>query len=118
MRSFLSTCDDALGEPDRFLDIAVGQHRQEGALEQFAVLRVGPQRRAVIGGGRGGVALQAGMAGGEIAARRRSMRDEVRARSAPARRASIGAGSSKRTAKRGAGNAPGEDSKQVTWRSP
>ena len=60
---------DAFGIFHRFVDIAVDQQRQEGAVEQFAVFRVALERRAVIGGGRGGIALLAGMAGGQIAAR-------------------------------------------------
>ena len=61
--------DDPVGKPHRLLDVALGQHREEGALEQFGVLRIGAQRRAVIGGGGAGVALRAGVARGEIAAR-------------------------------------------------
>ena len=60
---------DALGKFHRFVDIAVDQQRQEGAVEQLAVFRVALERRAVIGGGRRRVALLAGVAGGEITAR-------------------------------------------------
>src|SRR5262249_61657867 len=60
---------DAFGEPDRFVDLAGGQHGEEGAAEQLVVARVGAQRGAVIRGGGGGITLAAGMAGGEIAAR-------------------------------------------------
>ena len=62
---------NAVGELDRLLDLAVGEHRQEGAAEQLAVARIAAQRGAVIGRGGGGIALAAGMAGGEIAAGRR-----------------------------------------------
>ena len=64
--------DDLVGEPDRLLDVALGQHRQEGALQKLGILRVAAQRGAVIGGGRAGVALGAGVARGEIAAGRAS----------------------------------------------
>ena len=75
MRSFLSTCSDALGEPHRLLDVAVGQRRDRKARRAIrGLLRIGAQRRAVIGRGRGGVALLAGMAGGEIVAGRRDAR--------------------------------------------
>ena len=40
---------DPLGEPHRLLDIAVGEHRQEGALEQFGVAS---DRRAARRGNR------------------------------------------------------------------
>ena len=53
---------------DRLVDIAVDRERQEGAVEQLAVLRIVAQRRPVIGGRGGCIALLAGMAGGEIAA--------------------------------------------------
>ena len=67
--------DHALGKFHRLIDFAVDQDREEGALEQFAVLRIGAQRGAVIGRGRAGVALHAGMACREIAARRRDARE-------------------------------------------
>jgi hypothetical protein len=59
---------DAFGEPNRFVDLAVGQHGEEGAAEQLVVAGVAAQRGAVIGSGGGGVALATGVAGGEIAA--------------------------------------------------
>ena len=62
---------NALGEFHRFVDFAVNQERQEGAIEQFAIVRVALERRPVIGGGSGGVALLTGVAGGEITARSR-----------------------------------------------
>ena len=58
----------ALGELDGFVDLAIGQHRQEGAAEQLVVAGIAAQRGAVVGGGGGGVALAAGVPGGEIAA--------------------------------------------------
>ena len=60
---------DAFGVFHRFVDVAVDQERQESAVEQLAVLRIVPQRRPVKGGGGAGVALLAGMTGGEITAR-------------------------------------------------
>ncbi len=77
----------ALGELDRLVDLAIGQHRQEGAVEQLAVARIAPQRGAIVGGGRSRVALPARMPGGEIAARRRRARKVCR-RPARARTAS------------------------------
>ena len=62
---------DAVGELDGLVDIAVGQRGDEGAIEQFVVLRIGAKRRAIERRRRAGVALDAGVAGGEIAARRR-----------------------------------------------
>ncbi|MEY9659941.1 hypothetical protein ABH980_006948 [Bradyrhizobium ottawaense] len=59
--------EDALGELDRFVDVAVGDRRDEGAVEQLVVLGIGAQGRAVERSGGGRVALDAGMAGGEIA---------------------------------------------------
>ena len=49
MRSFLSSCDDLLGEPDRLLDVAFRQHRQEGAL---AEVRCSSDRREAPRGNR------------------------------------------------------------------
>ena len=59
---------DALGELDRFVDLAIGQHRQEGAAEKLVVAGIAAQRGAIVGGGGGGVPLAAGVPGGEIAA--------------------------------------------------
>ena len=42
-----------VGEPAGFVDVAVGQHREEGAAEQIGVARIGLQHVEVIGG-RGG----------------------------------------------------------------
>ena len=65
----LSIGQDPFGELDRLIDVAVGDRGDEGAVEQFVVLRIGAQRGAVERRGGGRVALDAGMAGGEIAAR-------------------------------------------------
>ena len=86
MRSFLSTWSDAFGELGRFVDLAIGQDREEGSIEDFAVARIAAQRRAIIGRGRRRVAFDAGMPGGQKAAGRRGAR-EVRGRPAPARTA-------------------------------
>ena len=61
---------DAVGELDGLVDIAVGERGDEGAIEQFVVLRIGAKRRAIERRRRIGVALHAGMAGGQIAAGR------------------------------------------------
>ena len=61
---------DAVGELDRLVDVAIGQRRDEGAIEQLVVLRIGAQRRAIERRGGSRVALDAGMARGQIAARR------------------------------------------------
>ncbi len=66
--------DHALGKLDRLVDLAVGQHRQEGAAEKLVVARIAAQRRAVVARGRRGVALSAGMTGGEVAAGGRGAR--------------------------------------------
>ena len=62
----------ALGEPYRLVDLAVGEHRQEGAAEKLVVTGIAAQRRAIIGRRRGSVALTAGVTGGKIAARGRN----------------------------------------------
>ena len=59
-----------VGELDRLVDVAVGERGDERAIEQFVVLRIAAQRRAVERRGRGGVALDAGVPGGQIAAGR------------------------------------------------
>ena len=65
---------DALGEAAGFVDIAVGENRDESAVEQFGIFRIGAQGRAVISGGGGGIALGRGMARGEIIAGGRNAR--------------------------------------------
>ena len=62
---------NAFGELDRLLDLAVGQHRQEGAAEKLIVARVTAERGAIVGSCGGGIPFSAGMPGGEIAAGRR-----------------------------------------------
>ena len=62
---------NALGELNPFVNLAIGEHRQERAAEQFVVTGITAQRGAVIGRRRRGVALTTGVPGGEIAARRR-----------------------------------------------
>ena len=59
---------DAIGELHGFIDLTVGQHRKECALQQFRILRVGFQRGAIIGRGRGGIALGTRFARREIIA--------------------------------------------------
>ena len=62
---------NAFGELDRLVDLAVRQHRQEGALEKLVVARVAAQRGAIIRSGGGGIPLTACMPCGQIAAGRR-----------------------------------------------
>ena len=62
---------DAVGELDRLVDVAIGERGDEGAIQQFVVLRIGAQRGAIERRGGSGVALDAGVARGQIAARRR-----------------------------------------------
>ena len=58
----------ALGKLDRVLDLAIGEHRQEGAAEQLVVTGIAAQSGAIVGRGRGGILLAAGVAGGQVAA--------------------------------------------------
>ena len=62
---------DAIGKLDRFIDVAIGQRRDKGAVQEFVVLGIGAQRRAIECRGGSGVALDAGVARGQIAAGRR-----------------------------------------------
>ena len=59
---------NAVGELDGFVDIAVRERGDERTIEQFVVLRIGAKRRAIERRRRSGVALHAGMPGGQIAA--------------------------------------------------
>src|SRR5262249_38164517 len=52
------------------VNLAIGEHRHEGAAEQFVVTGIAAQRGAVIGRRGGDVALTASVPSGEIAARR------------------------------------------------
>jgi hypothetical protein len=61
---------NALGEPDPFLNLAIGEHRQEGAAEQLVVTGIAAQCGTVIGRRRRDVALTARVPSGEIAAQR------------------------------------------------
>ena len=65
-------------EPHRLVDLAVLEHRHEGAAEQFRIARIAAQRHAVVDRRRGGVAGDAGMARGQIAARNRNARERGR----------------------------------------
>ena len=73
--------DDALGELDGVVHLAVDQDRQEGTLQQHRVLRIDAQCRAVIGGGRHGVALDTRVARRQIVAGRRIAREFLLGRS-------------------------------------
>ena len=61
----------AFGKFHRFVNIAIHEERQEGAVEQLAVVRIALESRPVIGSRGPGVALLARMTGGEVTARRR-----------------------------------------------
>ena len=96
---------NALGIFHGTFDIAIYQQRQEGTVEQIAVLRVALERGAVKGGGRAGIALLAGVAGGEIAPGSRHSGKVLRGRR-------LGGKLDRRCyqecGKRGAENAPGD----------
>ena len=61
----------AFGKFHRLVNFAIHEERQEGAVEQFAVVRITLESRPVIGSRGPGVALLAGVTGGEVTARRR-----------------------------------------------
>src|SRR5262249_42220853 len=65
-----------LREFDRLFDVTFGDGRDEGAVQQLVVLRVGSQRGTVEGGGGARIPFDAGVAGGQRAAGRRQ-RPEV-----------------------------------------
>ena len=96
---------DALGKLDGFIDVAVDQERQERAVEQLAVFRVALERVAVEGGGGGGIALLAGVAGGEVAAGRGHAGEFLRGRHL---RRQFNRQGNQKCGKRGADRAPGE----------
>ena len=60
--------DQSVGEPAGFVDVAVGQNGQKGAAEQIGIARIGLEHIEVIGGGRAGIALDAGVPGSQVAA--------------------------------------------------
>jgi hypothetical protein len=72
----LVDAENPFGELDRLFDVTLGNRRDEGAVQQLVVLRIGSQRGTVEGGGGGRIPLDAGMAGGQIAAGR-GQRPEV-----------------------------------------
>ena len=61
---------NALGQLDRFIDLAVRQHRQEGAAEQLVVARVSPERGAIVRRRGGGIPLTARVPGGQDSCRK------------------------------------------------
>src|SRR5262249_40263488 len=67
----------ALGKLHPFINLAIGQHRQEGAAEQLVVAGSAAQRGAVTRRGGRGVALTTRVASGEIAARGRGPRKAI-----------------------------------------
>ena len=60
---------DAVGELYGLVDIAFGERGDEGAIEQFVVLRIGAKRRAIERRRRTRIAFHAGVTRGQIAAR-------------------------------------------------
>ena len=52
------------------IDVAVGEHGEKGAAEQIGIFRIGLEHVEVVGRRGGGIALGAGMAGGQIIAGR------------------------------------------------
>ena len=60
--------EQPLGKSAGVVDIAIGEHGEKGAAEQIGIARIELQHVHVIGGGRCGVALRAGMPRGKIAA--------------------------------------------------
>ena len=60
---------DAVGELDRLIDVAVGERGDEGAIQKLVVLRIGAKRRTIKCRGGSRVPLNAGMARRQIAAR-------------------------------------------------
>ena len=69
-----------VGQAAGFVDIALGQHREEGAAEQFGIARIGFQNVEVIGGRGRRVALGPGVPGSEVAARGGRMHKFLRGR--------------------------------------
>ena len=70
--------DQTLGKLDGFIDLAAGQIGIEGKLQKLGIFRIGLERRLVIGGRRGGIALHVGGAAGEVIARGRDARELLR----------------------------------------
>ena len=62
--------EDALGKLDGLVDVAVSDRGDERPIQQLIVLRIAAQRREIKGRRGVGVALDAGVTGGQIAARR------------------------------------------------
>ena len=72
--------DQSVGEPAGFVDVAVGQNGQKGAAEQIRIARIGLEHIEIIGGGRSGIALDAGVPGSQIAAGGGRVREILRRR--------------------------------------
>ena len=81
--SRLSSCTNTKPAPapggklHPFVNLPIGQHRQEGAAEQLVVAGIAAQRGAVIRRRRRGVALTTRVPSGEIAARGRGPRKAI-----------------------------------------
>ena len=73
----LVNLQNALGELDPLIDLAIGEHCQEGAAKQFVGTGIAAQRGAVIGRRRRDVALITRVPSGEIAARRRGPKEAL-----------------------------------------
>ena len=96
---------NTLGIFHGFRNIAADDERQEGAVEQFAVLRISAERRPVIGRFDCRIALPAGMAGGQITARGGQPGKFLGVRHL---RGKLDRHIDEKCSKRGAGDAPGE----------
>ena len=72
MRDLVGAIDveHALGKLGGLVDIAAGEHGEEGAAQQIRIARIELQHVHVIGGGGSGIALGIGVARGKIAAGR------------------------------------------------
>ncbi len=60
--------ENFLSQPHRLVHVAIGQRRDERAVEKLGVLRIGAQRGPIEGRGRPCIAIDAGVTGGKVAA--------------------------------------------------
>jgi hypothetical protein len=62
--------NNAFGKFHRFVNFAIHKERQEGAVEQLAIVRIALESRTLISCGGAGVPLLAGMTSSQVTARR------------------------------------------------
>ena len=93
--------DDPVGEPEGVGHRAVGEERDEGALQHLRIARVGLEGLAVVARRGGGVAQRAGDIGRKIVALEAVRRLEAGRRRRPRRQAARGGGRRGRDAGRG-----------------